>query len=94
MATKIKDDFELQVSREAIERLQRALEGVKRISNPDIRQMCADSTHFMIEKIEREIEEYLAAVHEVTVERSEQKAAETSAKQTWVEAASASSENS
>lgn len=83
MATKIKDDFELQVSREAAERLQRALEGVKRISNPDIRQMCADSTHFMIEKIEREIEEYLA-----------QKTAETSVKQTWIEAASASSENS
>ena len=83
MATKIKDDFELQISREAIERLQRALEGVKRISNPDIRQMCADSTHFMIEKIEREIEEYLT-----------QKAAETSVKQTWIEAASALSEYS
>lgn len=69
MATKIKDDFELQVSREAIERLRRALKGVKTIPNSDIRQMCEDSTRFMIEKIEREIEEYLV----MKVETSDQK---------------------
>ena len=82
MATKIKDDFELQVSCETVERLQRALEGVQRIPNPDIRQMCAESTRFMIEKIEREIEEYLA-----------QKAAETAVEQTRIQSVPASAEN-
>ena len=58
MATKIKDDFELQVSREAVERLQRALAGYKTVPDPD--PNCLDGIQFMMEKIEREIEEYLA----------------------------------
>ena len=83
MATKIQDDFELQVSREAVERLQRVLEGYKTIPQPDIREMCVDSTRFMIEKIEREIEAYLA-----------QKAAETAVGQTRIQSVSARAENS
>jgi hypothetical protein len=75
MSTKIKDDFELQVSREAVKRLQRALEGYQAVPDPD--PNCLDGIQFMIEKIEREIEEYLA-----------QKAAETSSKKTQIKAAS------
>ena len=65
--SKIKNEHELQVSRKAVKRLRRALEGIKTIQNPDIRQMCADSTHIMLAQIEREIEEYLT---QKTVESS------------------------
>jgi hypothetical protein len=58
MTTKIKDNFELQVSHETIERLQRALASYKAVPNPDLN--CLDGIQFMIEKIEREIEQYLA----------------------------------
>ena len=81
MATKIQNDFELQVSREAVERLQRVLEGYKTIPQPDIREMCVDSTRFMIEKIELEIEEYLT-----------QKAAETATVQAQILSASVPAE--
>ena len=57
---KIENDHQLQVSRKAVKRLRHALEGIQTISNSDIRQMCEDSTGFMVEQIEREIEEYLA----------------------------------
>jgi hypothetical protein len=75
MATKIKDDFELQVSREAVERLRRALAGYKAVPDPD--PNCLDGIQFMMEKIEREIEEYLS-----------QKAAETSSEKKLIKAAS------
>jgi len=74
---KIENDHQLQVSFKAVKRLQCALEGIKTIPNSDIRQMCEDSTSFMLKMIEREIEEYLS-----------QKAAETSAKKPSTQAAS------
>ena len=74
---KIENDNQLQVSRKAAKRLQRALEGIKTISNSDIRQMCEDSTSFMLETIKLEIEEYLS-----------QTAAEMSAKKPSTQAAS------
>ncbi|MBM3240920.1 hypothetical protein FJZ31_31955 [Candidatus Poribacteria bacterium] len=74
---KIENDHQLRVSLKAAKRLQLALEGIKTIPNSDIRQMCEDSTSFMLETIEREIEEYLL-----------QKAAETSAKKPSIQAAS------
>ena len=55
----IENDHQLQVSRKAVKRLRRALEGIQTIPNPDIRQMCEESTSFMLETIEGEIEEYL-----------------------------------
>jgi len=58
MTTKIKDDFELQVSQEAIGRFKRALAGYQSV--PDPAPNCLDGIRFMIEKIERGIEEYLA----------------------------------
>ena len=75
MATKIKDDFELQVSHEAIERLKRALAGYQSVSDPD--PNCLDGVRLMVEKIEREIEGYLA-----------QKVAEPSLESTRIKAAS------
>ncbi len=87
MATKIKDDFELQVSRDWVQRFQRVLERYKTLDeteiHPDIREMCVDSTRFLIEKIEREIEGYLA-----------QKASGTAVEQARIHAASAPFENS
>ena len=77
MATKIKDDFELQVSHEAVERLRRALGHAQRIPQPEIRKDCSDSLRIWINRIEREIEEYLA-----------QKASETSPEETPLKAAS------
>jgi hypothetical protein len=74
---KIENDHQLRVSRKAVKRLRRALEGIKTIPNSDIRQMCEDSTSFMLEMIEREIEEYLS-----------QKAAKTSAEKPSIQAAS------
>ncbi|HIE30451.1 TPA: hypothetical protein EYP66_24595 [Candidatus Poribacteria bacterium] len=60
MAKKIKDDFELQVSYEAVERLRRALGHAQRIPQPEIRKDCSDSLQIWIDRIDREIEEYLA----------------------------------
>ncbi len=74
---KIENDHQLQVSLKAAKRLQRALEGIKTIPNSDIRQMCEDGTSFMLETIEREIEEYLS-----------QKSAKTSARKPSIQAAS------
>jgi len=74
---KIENDHQLQVSREAVEGLRRAFEGYKAIPQPDIRKMCMDSLRIWIDRIEREIEEYLA-----------QKATETSLKKTPIEAVS------
>lgn len=57
---KIKDDFELQVSREAVAGLRRALKHAQRIPQPEIRKDCSDSLHIWINRIDREIEEYLS----------------------------------
>ena len=57
---KIENDYQLKISRKRVEGLKRALRATKKIDNLDICGMCEDSTCFMIEKIEREIEEYLA----------------------------------
>jgi hypothetical protein len=77
MVTKIKDDFELQVSYEAVEGLRRALGHAQRIPQPEIRKDCSDSLQIWINRIEREIEEYL-----------EQKAVRASAEKTPLKAAS------
>jgi len=58
---KIENDHQLQVSLKAAKRLQRALAGIKTIPNADVRQMCEDSTSFMLETIEQEIKEYLVS---------------------------------
>jgi hypothetical protein len=58
---KIENEHQLEISRDWVTRFRRVLKGYKTADiPPDIRQMCVDSTHFTIEKIEREIEEYLA----------------------------------
>ncbi|MBI1929459.1 hypothetical protein HYR99_35095 [Candidatus Poribacteria bacterium] len=75
---KIENDYQLKISRKRVEGLKRALHATKEMENPDVRQMCEDSTRFMLEKIEREIEEYLA-----------QKAAEKVAEKTPLHSASA-----
>jgi len=85
--SKIENDHQLEISRDWVERFQRVLERYKTLDeteiHPDIREMCVDSTRFLIEKIEREIEEYIA-----------QKAAETAVGQMRIQAASARAENS
>lgn len=55
---KIENEHQLQVSRKAVDRLRRALAGYKAVPDPD--PNCLDGIQFMMEKIEREIEEYLA----------------------------------
>ena len=61
--SKIENDHQLEISRDWVERFQRVLERYKTLDeteiHPDIREMCVDSTRFLIEKIEREIEAYL-----------------------------------
>ncbi len=85
--SKIENDHQLEISRDWVERFMRVLERYKTLDeteiHPDIREMCVDSTRFLIEKIEREIEEYLA-----------QKAAETAVGQTQIQSVSARAENS
>jgi len=71
---KIENEHQLQVSREAVERLRRALEGYKSVTDPD--PNCLDGIQFMMEKIEREIKEYLAQkVTETSYEKAPTKAA-------------------
>ena len=75
MATKIKDNFELQISHETVARLKRTLAGYEAVRDPD--PNCLDGIRFIIEKVEGEIEAYLT-----------QKAGETLAAPTQTEAAS------
>ena len=77
MGKKIENEHQLQVSREAVQGLRRALGHAQRIPQPEIRKDCSDSLRIWIDRIEREIEEYLA-----------QKAAETSPEETPLKAAS------
>ena len=57
---KIQNDHQLQVSRRAVERLQRALKGYEAY-NPKDESGCLESLRIGIRQIEREIEEYSAA---------------------------------
>ena len=67
---KIENDHQLQVSRNAIKRLQRALKGYEEFFSKDD-SGCLESLRIGIRQIEREIEAYLA-----------EKAAETSSEKT------------
>ena len=71
---KIQNDHQLQISRQAIERLQRALKGYEAAN---IGADGLESLRIGIRRIEREIEEYLA-----------QKATETALEETSLKAAS------
>jgi hypothetical protein len=77
MGKKIENEHQLQVSYEAVERLRRALGHAQRIPQPEIRKDCSDSLRIWINRIDREIEEYLA-----------QKASETSPAETALKVAS------
>jgi hypothetical protein len=82
---KIENDHQLEITCDWIQRFQRVLEQYKTLDeleiHPDIRQMCMDSTHLLIEKLEREIDEYLT-----------QKAAETATVQAQILSASVPAE--
>ena len=56
---KIKNDRQLKISRQALDGMYRTLKATEKISQPDIRKLCADSVRMGMERIEREIEEYL-----------------------------------
>lgn len=73
---KIQNDHQLQVSRQAVERLQRALKGYEAYY-PDDESGCLESLRIGIRRIEREIGEYLA-----------EKAAETAQDQSLAKVAS------
>ncbi len=57
---KIENAHQLQLSREAVEGFRQALKHAQTILPDDIRQACEYSTRVWIDRIEREIEEYLA----------------------------------
>ncbi len=56
---KIKNDRQLKISRQALDGMYRTLKATEKISQPDIRKLCADSVRIGMERIKREIEEYL-----------------------------------
>ena len=72
---KIQNDHQLQISRGAVERLQRALKGYEAY-NPEDESGCLESLRIGIRRIEREIKSYLAETSvETSVEKTSLKAA-------------------
>ena len=58
---KIENDHQLEITKGWIERFRRVLEGYQTADiHPDIRKTGLENTRFLIQKLEREIEEYLA----------------------------------
>ncbi len=57
---KIENDRQLKISQQALEGMYRALKTAGKIPQPDIRKLCTDSVRIGMERIEREIEAYLA----------------------------------